>query len=74
MMQHSFGYNGVKADIFSLGVILFILHFGVPPFTVAKQWEDRLYKLLSFRSNSVDKKASMRYFLKNHPSTKDKLA
>lgn len=62
------GYYGVKADIFALGVMLFTLHFGVPPFTSC---EDRLYKLLSFRSNSADSKSSLRFFLKAHPSTKD---
>jgi serine/threonine protein kinase len=30
-----FGYSGETADIFSLGVNLFILHFGVPPFSKA---------------------------------------
>jgi serine/threonine protein kinase len=51
------GYSGVKADIFALGVILFTLHFGVPPFSFADPKEDRLYKLLSHKSNSSDKKA-----------------
>jgi serine/threonine protein kinase len=62
------GYYGVKADIFALGVMLFTLHFGVPPFTSC---EDRLYKLLSFRSNASEPKVSLRFFLKGHPSTKD---
>ncbi len=68
------GYSGVKADIFALGVILFTLHFGVPPFSVADPKEDRLYKLLSHKSNSSDKKASMKFFLRSHPATKDLLA
>ena len=29
------GYDGDKTDIFALGVRLFILIFGVPPFTMA---------------------------------------
>ena len=28
----SFNYDGKKADIFALGVVLFILYFGRPPF------------------------------------------
>lgn len=66
------GYSGVKVDIFALGVIFFILHFGVPPFNFAA-WEDRLFKLLCFKSNSSDKKAGLRFFLKGHPSTKELL-
>jgi serine/threonine protein kinase len=68
------GYSGVKADIFALGVILFTLHFGVPPFSLADPKEDRLYKLLSHKSNSSDKKASMKFFLRSHPATKELLA
>ena len=30
-------YRGVQADIFSLGVVFFILKFGVPPFKIAKK-------------------------------------
>ena len=63
------GYSGVKADIFALGVILFTLHFGVPPFKIACR-EDRNYKLLSFKSNAVDRKTSLKFFLRNHPATK----
>ena len=37
-------YMGLPADIFSLGVLLFIIIFGVPPFTRA-QAEDRNYKI-----------------------------
>ena len=57
------GYSGRLADIFALGVILFTLHFGVPPFSEATK-DDRLYKLLTFKSNSADKKAVMRFFLR----------
>lgn len=66
------GYSGVKADIFALGVILFTLHFGIPPFTEARM-SDRFYKLLNFKSGN-DKKTNLRFFLKNHPATKDLLA
>lgn len=31
-LQSNEGFDGAKADIFSLGVILFIMIFGVPPF------------------------------------------
>jgi serine/threonine protein kinase len=60
------GYNGGRADIFSLGVILFILHFGVPPFMEAR-FTDRLYKLLNFKGNGSsipDKKLNLRFFLR----------
>lgn len=30
--QNNDGFDGAKADMFSLGVILFIMIFGVPPF------------------------------------------
>lgn len=59
----SIGYSGRQADIFALGVILFILHFGIPPFYEASK-DDRLYKLLTFKSNSSDKKSTMRFFLR----------
>jgi hypothetical protein len=64
------GISGVKADFFALGVILFILHFGIPPFAHAS-WEDRNFKLLTFKNNSGDKKTNLRYFLRGHPATKD---
>lgn len=37
------GFIGESADIFALGVILFIMNFGVPPFTMATR-ENSLYK------------------------------
>lgn len=46
-------YNGYQADIFSLGVILFTLYFGHPPFHNSKQ-KDPLYSHLS-KSNENDK-------------------
>jgi len=65
------GYSGVLADVFALGVILFTLHFGIPPFTNTR--DDRLYKLMTFRSNSSDPRLSLRLFLKSHPATKELL-
>ncbi|CAK64698.1 unnamed protein product (macronuclear) [Paramecium tetraurelia] len=38
-------YNGVKADVFSLGVILFIMYKGQPPFLKANQ-QDALFNLI----------------------------
>ena len=29
-----FYYNGQKADVFSLGILLFTMYFGMPPFKV----------------------------------------
>ncbi|CAD8198065.1 unnamed protein product [Paramecium pentaurelia] len=39
-------YNGTKVDIFSAGVILFILHAGSPPFSQAAD-KDQYFRLLS---------------------------
>ena len=71
---HNHSYSGEHADLFALGVIFFTLHFGIPPFQVSDMKEDRLYKLISFKSNSTDKKGGMKIFLRNHPATKDLLA
>lgn len=57
------GYDGSKADMFSLGVILFILIFGVPPFCMATR-EDPLYRLF-YRGPS-----SYKFFLRLHYATK----
>ncbi|CAD8114527.1 unnamed protein product [Paramecium primaurelia] len=38
-------YNGTQADIFSAGVILFILHAGSPPFSIASE-TDPIFKLI----------------------------
>jgi len=68
------GYAGVQADIFSLGVILFTLHYGVPPFTEASL-TDRFYKLLNFKGGAgKDRKSALKFFLKSHPSTKELFA
>jgi len=39
-------YNGHVVDLFSLGVILFIMYSGRPPFTVASDTDD-LYRLIT---------------------------
>ena len=38
-------YKGVQADIFSLGVLLWIVYYGRPPFEKASE-NDRFYSLL----------------------------
>lgn len=62
-LESNEGYDGRKADIFSLGVILFILAFGVPPFCLASK-EDPLYRHF-YRGANASK-----YFLRLHHATK----
>ncbi len=38
-------YEGLKADIFALGVILFIMYKGTPPF-ISTRSHDRVYRLI----------------------------
>lgn len=38
-------YEGLKADMFALGVILFIMYKGTPPFMSTKS-HDRVYRLI----------------------------
>lgn len=40
------GYNPELSDIFSLGIILFSMYMGKPPFRVAHPLKDDLYALL----------------------------
>lgn len=68
------GYSGVSADLFALGVILFIMHFGVPPFHRAESQVDRLYRIISNFSKSVDQNYIIKLFLRMHPGTKNLLA
>jgi serine/threonine protein kinase len=62
-MQSNDGFSGDKADIFALGVILFIMVFGVPPFTEANK-ENPYYRLF-YRGDT-----SLKYFFRLHPATK----
>lgn len=39
----STGYNPKKADMFSLGVLMFVMKFGLPPWKVPTLNNDRLY-------------------------------
>lgn len=59
-----FSYSGEKADIFSLGVLLFIMYFGSYPLKDLSV-NDPLY--LSLTSGSLDE---IEYFFKNHCLTK----
>ena len=52
-------YCGVKADIFSLGVLLYIMAFGSPPFALTT---DRYFRLLQNRPTK---------FFELHPRTKE---
>lgn len=45
-LEHSETYEGLPADIFSLGVVFWLLHFGTPPFSSATS-RDRNYSVLS---------------------------
>jgi len=59
-------YNGFHVDVFSLGVILFIMYFGYPPFTSAKS-NDPLYSHLS-KPDENDRAAFWAYHKKRRPS------
>mmetsp|Transcript_14140 Transcript_14140/g.22042 ORF Transcript_14140/g.22042 Transcript_14140/m.22042 type:complete len:133 (-) Transcript_14140:90-488(-) len=54
--------NAKMTDVFSLGVLFFILAFGAPPFHSA-QMSDSYFKFLRARPQSLD-------FFKGHPHTK----
>lgn len=41
----SSGYNGIQTDVFALGVILFSLYMGRPPFKIA-DINDPFYRLI----------------------------
>eukprot|EP00347_Sterkiella_histriomuscorum_P014136 403362027 len=62
--EREIGYDPAKADMFALGVILFILVFGIPPFTIAQK-DNSLYKFF-YRGNH-----SYKYFFSSHPATKE---
>mmetsp|Transcript_18338 Transcript_18338/g.31357 ORF Transcript_18338/g.31357 Transcript_18338/m.31357 type:complete len:187 (-) Transcript_18338:276-836(-) len=55
--------NAQLTDIFSLGVLFYILAFGAPPFHVA-QSSDNYFKLLQIKQDNLD-------FFKFHPQTKN---
>jgi serine/threonine protein kinase len=50
--------------MFALGVILFILEFGVPPFSMATK--DNAYYRIFYRGHN-----NTRFFFRLHPATKD---
>jgi len=62
-LESNEGYDGARADFFSLGVILFIMTFGVPPFCMASR-DDMLYRHF-YRGSNASK-----YFLRLHHATK----
>ena len=38
-------YNGLQSDIFAVGVVLFVMYSGYPPF-MSTRYHDRIYKLI----------------------------
>jgi serine/threonine protein kinase len=65
--RSSNGVDGQTCDMFALGVVLFTITFGVPPFFNASMQSDRYYKLFY---GSKDSLASVASFVKMHPATK----
>lgn len=59
------GCSAISADIFALGVILFIFEFGIPPFTNANHGD--LYYRYFTKTFELAK-----LFFRIHPATKDK--
>ena len=47
ILEPSNGYNPEQTDVFSLGVILFSMYLGKPPFRQANARKDELFKMLS---------------------------
>lgn len=58
------GFDAAKADMFALGVMLFIMEFGVPPFNMATKG-DQFYRYF-YREPNMRK-----LFFRMHPSTKE---
>lgn len=44
-------YNGLQSDMFSVGVVLFVMYNGSPPFMSTKP-HDRIYKLIRDKNYS----------------------
>jgi serine/threonine protein kinase len=59
-------YDGFQADLFSLGVILFTMYTGCPPFTCAKS-TDPLYSLLT-KPDVNDRRMFWAFHKKRKPS------
>ena len=55
-------FNGIKADLFSLGIILFGLNFGATPWKVPNKREDRTFSLFCADNESL---------FKYHEATRD---
>jgi serine/threonine protein kinase len=55
-------FNGIIADIFSLGVLFFTIAFGAPPFHKADS-SDMQFKFIQKKPGNLD-------FFKYHPNTR----
>jgi serine/threonine protein kinase len=65
MSRQSQGYDPQQADIFALGVSLFTLVFGIPPFLNATM-QDMYYR----EFYQAKDKSSVPRFVRVHPATK----
>ena len=59
--QNTYYYDAANADIFSLGVVLFTIYFGQPPFNIACPERDYFFKRMVLEPHK---------FMRLHPSTR----
>jgi serine/threonine protein kinase len=70
IFTNSEGYNGRKVDIWALGILLFILEFGLPPWKQANRENDRFFDRYVKSSHNILYKTGA---AQRSPYNKDKI-